>query len=101
MTKQPRTYSPQEKALVALAAIKGDKTVAQISSEYQVHPTQIGLWKKQAMDNFTELFKDNHKKEKQKDFEHQIELDTLYKLIGQRDLELDWLKKKLSIFNPQ
>lgn len=101
MTKQPRTFSPQEKALVALAAIKGDKTVAQISSEYQVHPTQIGLWKKQAMDNFTELFKDNHKKEKQKDFEHQNELDNLYKLIGQRDIELDWLKKKLSIFNPQ
>ncbi len=64
MTKQPRTFSPQEKALVALAAIKGDKTVAQISSEYQVHPTQIGLWKKQVMDNFTELFKDNHKKTK-------------------------------------
>jgi len=101
MTKQPRTFSPQEKALVALAAIKGDKTVAQISSEYQVHPTQIGLWKKQAMDNFTELFKDNRKKEKQKDFEHQTELDNLYKMIGRRDIELDWLKKKLSIFNPQ
>lgn len=101
MTKQPRTFSPQEKALVALAAIKGDKTVAQISSEYQVHPTQVGFWKKQAMDNFTELFKDNHKKEKQKDYVHQAELDNLYKMIGQRDIELDWLKKKLSIFNPQ
>lgn len=86
---------------MALAAIKGDKTVAQISSSYQVHPTQIGLWKKQATDNLSELFKDNHKKEKQKEFERQTELENLYKLIGQRDIELDWLKKKLSIFNPR
>jgi len=86
--------------MVALAAIKSDKTVAQIGSDHQVHPTQIGLWKKQAIDNLAELFRDNRKKEKQKEFEHQVELDNLYKVIGQRDIELDWLKKKLSIFNP-
>jgi len=86
---------------VALAAIKGDKTIAQISSSYQVHPTQIGLWKKQVIDNLAELFKDNRKKEKQKEFDRQIELENLYKIIGQRDIELDWLKKKLSIFDPR
>lgn len=101
MTKQPRTFSPQEKAQVALAAIKGEKTIAQISSNYQVHPTQIGRWKKQALDNLPELFKNNKKRAQQKEFERQNELDTLYKLIGQRDTELDWLKKKLSVFNPQ
>ncbi len=101
MAKQQRTFSPQEKAMVALAAIKGDKTLAQISSAHQVHPTQIGLWKKQAADNLSELFKDNRKKEKQKEFDHQTELENLYKIIGQRDIELDWLKKKLSVFNPQ
>ena len=95
MTKTIRTFSPQEKSQVALAAIKSDKTVAQISSDFQVHPTQIGLWKKQATDNLSELFKDNRKKEKQKELENQTTLDNLYKLIGQRDLELDWLKKKL------
>ena len=101
MIKQPRMFSPQEKSQVALAAIKGDKTMAQISSSYQVHPTQIGHWKKQALDNLPELFKDNRKKEKQKEFDHQNELNNLYKVIGQRDIELDWLKKKLSVFNPQ
>ena len=101
MAKQQRTFSPQEKAMVALAAIKGEKTLAQISSEYQVHPTQIGLWKKQVMDNLSELFKDKRKKEKQKEFDHQAELENLYKIIGQRDIELDWLKKKLSIFKPR
>lgn len=100
MTKKQRTFSPQEKAQVALSAIKGEKTMAQISSEYQVHPTQIGVWKKQALDNFSELFKDNRKKEKQTEMEHQQQLDNLYKVIGQRDIELDWLKKKLSVFNP-
>ena len=100
MTQKQRTFSPQEKARVALAAIKGEDTMAKISSDYQVHPTQIGLWRKQAMDNFSELFKDNRKKEKQKELERQEQLDNLYKVIGQRDIELDWLKKKLSIFNP-
>lgn len=100
MTKKTRTFSPQEKAQVALTAIKGENTIAKISSDYQVHPTQIGQWKKQALDNFSELFKDNRKKEKQKESEHQDQLDNLYKVIGQRDIELDWLKKKLSIFNP-
>jgi len=100
MNKKSRTFSPQEKAQVALAAIKGEKTIAQISSEHQVHPTQVGLWKKQALDNFMELFKDNRKKEKQEKINHQEELDNLYKVIGQRDIELDWLKKKLSVFNP-
>lgn len=93
MIKTPRTFSPQEKAQVALAAIKGDKTIAQISSGYQVHPTQISGWKKQAVDNLSEIFKDTRKKERQKEFDHQTELDNLHKLIGQRDVEFDWLKK--------
>lgn len=101
MIKQPRTFSPQEKAQVALAALKGEKTIAQISSDYQAHPTQIGLWKKQLLANAAELFKDNRKKEKQKEFNHQTELENLYKIIGQRDIELDWLKKKLSVFDPR
>ena len=94
-----KKFSTQTKAQVALAAIKGEKTMAQISSEYKVHPTQIGLWKKQALDQFTDLFHDNRKEEKQKETEYQTEKDSLYKMIGQRDQELEWLKKKLSIFN--
>lgn len=43
-----KTFSSNEKAEVALAALKGELTISQISSHYQVHPTQIGLWKKQA-----------------------------------------------------
>lgn len=99
MSAKHNNFTPQEKARIALLAIKGEKTMAQIGSDYQVHPTQIGLWKKQALDNLPQLFQDNRKKEKKKEAEHQEELDNLYKIIGQRDMELDWLKKKLSI-NP-
>lgn len=99
MPKKHNNFSPQEKSRIALLAIKGEKTMAQISSDYHVHPTQIGLWKKQALDNLSQLFQDNRRKEKHQEAERQEELDNLYKVIGQRDIELDWLKKKLSI-NP-
>ncbi|MBU0647329.1 transposase [Patescibacteria group bacterium] len=97
--KQPRTFTPLEKAQVALATIQGDKTIAQISSTYQIHPTQIRNWTKQAKDNFVELFKDSKQKEKLKKIEQQRQINNLYKIIGQRDTELDWLKKKLSILD--
>jgi transposase len=97
MPQKFRTFSPQEKAQVALAALKGEKTIAQIASQYQVHPTQIGLWKKQALENMKEVFKDNRRKEKQAELEHKQQLDHLYKVIGQRDIELDWLKKKFQV----
>lgn len=99
MTKQPKSFTPQEKSQVALTAIKGEKTLAQISSDYQVHPTQIGLWKKQAIDHLPEAFKDNRRKEKRKEAEYQEQLDNLYRIVGQKDIELDWLKKKLSILH--
>ena len=97
MTKQPKSFTPQEKSQVALAAIKGEKTMAQIGSDYQVHPTQIGLWKKQALDRLPDIFKYNRRKEKRKEAEYLEQLDNLYRMIGQKDIELDFLKKKLSI----
>jgi len=96
--KTPHKFTPAEKAQVALATFKGDKTIAQISSMYSVHKTQIFNWKKQLVENIPEIFKDGKKKEKQLELEHQKKLDNLYKIVGQREIELDWLKKKLSIF---
>lgn len=95
-----KQFSPAEKAQVALAAIKEEKTMVQISSDFGVHPTQIGLWRKQALDSLAELFKDGRKKEKDEQIRRQAELDNLYRIIGQRDMELEWLKKKLQFPNP-
>lgn len=50
MSKKAKQYSPQEKAKVAMEAIKGDLTMAQISSQYGVHATQINRWKRGAIE---------------------------------------------------
>lgn len=82
------------KAKVALEAIKGEKTMAQIASAYGVHVNQIGQWKKHLLGELPGLFSDKRKKvEKQNE-----ELESaLYKQIGQMKVELDWLKKKSRI----
>jgi transposase-like protein len=56
MRRQRQRYSAEIKAKVALEAIKGQKTANEIASEYGVHPTQIAQWKKQALDDFPQLF---------------------------------------------
>lgn len=90
-----KQFTSSEKAAVVLEALKEQLTVSQISSAYQVHPTQIGLWKKQAKEGLSEIFSDKRKKENRT--EEQM-IGELYKLLGQRDAELSWLKKKLEPF---
>ena len=87
-------FTPHQKASVALAAMKGDKTVSQIASLHQVHPTQIRQWEKIAKEGLQFLFTDKRKRE---DKEKDDLIEELYKIIGQRDTELDWLKKKLHL----
>lgn len=89
-----KQFTPHQKASVALAVLKGDKTISQISSLYQVHPTQIHQWEKMAKEGLQSLFADRRKRaDKEKD----DLIEELYKIIGQRDTELDWLKKKLHL----
>ena len=84
------------KAKVALEALRGQKTVAELARIYEVHPNQIGQWKKQAMEEFPKIF--NGKRErKEKDGEELV--DELYRQIGQLKVELDWIKKKSAIFS--
>jgi len=90
-----KQFTAEQKATVALAAIKGEKTTSEISSLYEVHATQVGLWKKQALEGMKESFSD---KRKTHDTTQQKLLDELYKTIGTRDMELEWLKKKTGPF---
>lgn len=82
------------KAKVALEAVRGEKTIAQIASEYGVHPNQIGQWKKRLLEDLPGLFSDRRRKEEK---EGAAETDELYRQIGQLKVELDWLKKKSQI----
>jgi len=86
-----RNHDEAFKAKVALEAVKGEKTMAQLSSEYGVHPHQIGLWKKRLLSELPTLFSDKRKKSNndREDLEGE-----LYRQIGQLKVELEWLKKK-------
>jgi len=90
-----KVFTPEQKASVALAALKERQSINQISAAYEVHPTQVGLWKKQAMRGLKDVFSDKRKKEHQT--QDQLVSD-LYRTIGQRDMELAWLKKKIEPF---
>jgi len=89
-----KVFTPQQKATVALEAIKGGKTISQIASIYEVHPTQVQQWKKTLQENVSGIFADKRKREGKPEQEL---LDELYRTIGQRDIELGWLKKKLHL----
>lgn len=79
------------KSKVALEALKGEKTMAQISSEYGVHVNQIRQWRQKLLEELPGLFSDRrHKKDK----EAEEITSELYRQIGQLKVELDWLKKK-------
>jgi transposase len=91
MKNKRRNHNAAFKAKVALAAIKGDKTVAQLASLYKVHPTQIAQWKKQLLESLPQIFSCRGQND-QKDQE--LLTAQLYQQIGQLKVELDWLKKK-------
>jgi transposase len=84
-------YDAKFKARVALEAIKGEKTLAELSSLYGVHPTQITRWKKRAFEGMEEIFSNNQERRRK---ESETLQEELYKQIGQLKVELDWLKKK-------
>lgn len=85
-----KRYSTELKSKVALAAIKGDRTVNEIASEYGIHVSQVNRWKKEAIEMLPELF-GNKTACKAKDIEK--EKDRLYRQIGKLQVEVEFLKK--------
>lgn len=89
-----KSFTPAKKVAVVLEVLKGQKTINEISSEHEVHPTQIHEWKTQVVDALPSLFMDKRMKDgKTKD----RLIDDLYQVIGRRETELAWLKKKLHL----
>ena len=76
---------------VALEAVKGEKTVAQVASEYGVHPNQVRQWKEHLLNVLPELFSDRGKRT---DKEREQKEAELYQQIGELKVENDWLKKR-------
>jgi len=91
MPRPRKRHSPDFKARVALEAIRGLKTTAQLASEFQVHPVQISQWKRQALDHLPEAFG----RETSRPQRPEAELTApLFEEIGRLKMELDWLKKR-------
>ena len=91
-----KQYDARFKATVALEAVLEQKTIAQIASEYSVHPNQVGQWKKQLLSELPQLFSDGRKKET---LNNEQLTNSLYQQIGQLKVELDWLKKKAGLLH--
>jgi len=94
MTTTRQRHSAKFKARVALEAIRGEKTLNQLGSQYGVHPVQIAHWRRAALDHLEEIFVDGRTK-KARDSE--VDRDALYEQIGRLKMELEWLKKKAGI----
>jgi transposase-like protein len=89
-----RRYDANFKARVALEAIRGERTLAEIASAYGVHPNQISKWKKQVFVELPKIFSGRYEKNETQGKEL---LNQLYQQIGQLKVELDWLKKKAGL----
>ena len=92
MTKQRRKHSAQFKFQVAMDALKETKTIAQLSTQYGVHPNQISHWKKQLIDEGSTVFSKVNADQQRRQESIQAEL---YEQIGRLKMELEWLKKKV------
>jgi transposase-like protein len=91
MSHKRRQHSGECKARVALAAIQGEKTVNELATEYGVHPVQISQWKRAIQDEAPRLLSSRRGRQEKEEQELKA---TLYQQIGQRKVELDWMKKK-------
>jgi transposase-like protein len=89
--KKRKQYPKEFKARVALETIKGEKTIEQISSEYEVHSNMVTKWKKQLQENIGDIYMRKNDREPN----DQELIDKLYRQIGKSQVEIDWLKKKL------
>ena len=90
-----QSYSSQFKAKVALEAIREHRTSAELSSAFGIHGSLITRWKRDAVEKLPDLFAGKKRKE-EKDSEALIA--SLYQEIGRLKMELDWVKKKSSLF---
>jgi transposase len=85
-----RRFSAEFKAKVALEAIQGHPTVAELAIKYEIHPTQIAAWKREAIEKLAQVFEEKGSVREQN---HNAELTKLHAKIGQLVVERDFLSK--------
>ena len=86
-----KQYSADLKAKIAVEAVKGQRTIQEIASHYEVHPNMVTKWKKQVLEGVSEIFSNGRAQASESDEQVQAEL---YQQIGRLQVEVEWLKKK-------
>jgi transposase len=97
MSRKKNLHSSSFKAKVALAAIKELRTVSELAGQFQIHPSQVHLWKRRLLDGAESLF--NVPGEKRQGRGEEPEVEELFAQIGRLKMELEWLKKKVNHFD--
>ena len=98
MARKRQSYTAAFKAQVALAALKGDKTVNELAGHYGVHPTLVHDWKKQLLAGAEALFAGGAGADAKGAREAEAAQAELFEQIGRLKMELEWLKKKAAVF---
>jgi transposase len=93
MSRKRRQYSPEFKAKIALAAIRGEKTLSELAAQYEIHPAMLNTWKRQLLENASSLF-DQGKSANKAQSDVKAENDELYRQIGKLKVERDFLAER-------
>jgi hypothetical protein len=97
MAKQRKVIGAKEKAKVAIAALREQKTTRELSTQFKVHVTQIGMWKKKLIELAPEIFERGYQGSREQEFRQRE--SELYEEIGRLKMELEWVKKKAECFD--
>ena len=90
MSGKRRRFSGEQKAKIALEALRGDRTLQEIAARHQVHPNQVSTWKRQAMEGLSEVFSGGVERRTR---DHESEVRDLHAKIGELIVERDFLSR--------